>query len=112
MRRRVHEFSSFVAHFVRYLLHVQEVIVSLVLLLALGGVVISQIEGLDLGRGLYFAFITGLSIGYGDITPESAGGRFVSVVLGMIGMVFIGITVAVATRAFADTLKEHDKREQ
>ena len=82
-------------------------LVGLLVLLFLGGFTISRVENLELGDGIYFAFITGLSIGYGDITPATAWGRVVSVLIGLIGMIFVGLTVAVATRALADSIKEH-----
>jgi hypothetical protein len=81
------------------------------MLLILGGLAISFIEQLPLGESLYFTFVTGLTIGYGDIAPQSGLGRIVSVGIGVIGMIFTGITVAVATRALADATKtriEHD----
>jgi hypothetical protein len=70
------------------------------------------VENRELGEGIYFAFITGLSIGYGDITPATAWGRVVSVLIGLVGTIFVGLTVAVATRALADSIREHRKLEQ
>jgi voltage-gated potassium channel len=99
--------------FVRFLRHafnnlrcVRGVIVGLILALILGGVAISWIEQLDLGKAIYFAFITGLSIGYGDISPETALGRVISVLIGLVGMLFVGITVAIATRSLADMVRQ------
>ena len=60
---------------------------------------------IKLGDALYFAFITGLSIGYGDIAPKTDLGRVVSVAIGLIGVLFVGLTVAVATRALRETAK-------
>ena len=62
-------------------------------------------------EAVYFAFITGLSIGYGDITPDTALGRLISVLIGLVGMLFVGITVAIATRALADVVKPMWKRD-
>ncbi|MDC0937341.1 potassium channel family protein, partial [Pirellulales bacterium] len=58
---------------------------------------------------VYFAFITGLSIGYGDIAPTTGLGRVMSVAIGLTGMIFVGLSVAVSTRALADTVKHHVK---
>ena len=99
--------GEFVSVFARFALHIREVIVSLLLLIVLGGVTIAQIEGIELGDAIYFAFVTGLSIGYGDISPETPVGKVVSVAIGLIGMLFVGLTVAIATRALADTAKRH-----
>ena len=69
-----------------------------------GGVAISFVEERSLEESLYFSFITALSIGYGDIAPQTTVGRIISVFIGLVGMIFIGLTVAVATRALADTV--------
>ncbi len=106
MKHRVLVFSTFVRHFVKYVLLVREVLAGLLLLIVLGGAAISRLEGLDLGQALYFAFVTGLTIGYGDITPETGGGRAVSILIGLTGLLFTGMTVAVATRALAEMVHE------
>lgn len=99
-------FSEFVKTSARLALHVREVLVSLVLLLIAGGWVISKVEHIKLSDAIYFSFITALSIGYGDISPTTGIGKLVSVVIGLIGMLFVGITVAIATRAVAVTAKK------
>jgi hypothetical protein len=76
------------------------------LLMALGGAVIAKIEGIALGDGVYFAFITGLTIGYGDIAPATTWGRVLSVAVGLIGTLFAGLVVAIATRALHDTVQQ------
>ncbi len=106
MRNRVSAIKDFAGHFVRYLMFVREVLVGLLLLLLLGGFLVSHFEGIPLAQAIYFAFITGLSIGYGDITPKTGLGCAVSVAIGAIGMVLTGMTVAVATRALADATSE------
>ncbi|TWU37461.1 potassium channel family protein [Novipirellula artificiosorum] len=105
MSSRIRAFGDFIRLFVRYGLHVREVLVGLLMLLVLGGVAISYLEDIPLDRAIYFAFITGLSIGYGDITPKTGMGCVVSIGIGIIGMIFVGMTVAVATQALADTIR-------
>jgi hypothetical protein len=107
--KRLSIFIEFVRMFLRYAMYVREALVSLVMLIAIGGVVISRLEDFRLGEAIYFAFITGLSIGYGDFAPETAWGRVVSVAIGLIGMVFVGLTVAIATHALADTVTHNLK---
>jgi len=106
MHRRNRAFRDFVRHLIRNVLFVREVLAGLLTLLVLGGVAISFLEQLPLGQSVYFAFITGLTIGYGDVVPQTALGQLVSVVIGTIGMIFTGITVAVSTRALADATAE------
>jgi hypothetical protein len=109
MFRRWAYFAKFVRTFVNYTLVIRESIGLLLLMMVLGGFAIAKVEGLRVSDGVYFAFITGLSIGYGDITAKTDLGRVVSVAIGLIGMVFIGLTVAVATRALRDTI-DHVRR--
>ena len=109
MGHRVNEFMAFVQHFIKYILYVRVVLLGLLVLLAAGGLLISYLEELPVMDGLYFAFITGLTIGYGDLVPHSNIGRLTAVAIGMIGMIFTGVTVAAATRALADASKFHEK---
>jgi uncharacterized membrane protein len=71
-------------------------------LIIVGAVTIAETEKLPIGDALYFAFITGLTIGYGDIVAHSAAGRVVSVLLGIVGVLFTGLMVAVAVHALRD----------
>lgn len=108
--KRLTLMGAFVRAFARSGMRVGEVTASLLALIVLGGVAISRLENIPLGDAIYFAFITGLSIGYGDITPETVMGRLISVVIGLIGMLFVGITVAIATRALADVAQQLESR--
>ena len=105
--KRLRLMSEFIRDFAYYALRVHELIMSLLLLIVLGGVTIAQVENIKLGDAIYFAFITGLSIGYGDISPETGVGKVVSVAIGLVGVLFVGLTVAIATRALARTAKRH-----
>jgi voltage-gated potassium channel len=110
MPNRFISFLDFAFHFFRYAMFLREAFVGLVSLLLLGGVLISWLENIPLGHAIYFAFITGFSIGYGDISPKTGWGCVVSVGIGMIGMIFVGLTVAVATRALADATKKRENQ--
>ena len=108
MSTRLRAFNAFVGYFVRYALRVREVLAGLLVLIVAGGFLISKLEGIELGEAIYFAFITGFTIGYGDIAPDSALGRVISVAIGLIGMIFTGVTVAIAVRALTDFLGDHE----
>lgn len=107
MIKRLTLFMEFFRTFAGYALHIREVIASLVLVIVLGGFAISRLEGIKLGDAIYFAFITALSVGYGDISPKTTIGKLLSVGIGLVGMLFVGVTIAIATRALADTAKQH-----
>lgn len=53
--------------------------------------------------GLYSAFITSFTIGYGELTPKTSVGSVISIVLGVIGMIFLGIIIASSTNALEKT---------
>ena len=64
------------------------------------GAVVALIEGWSLGQGIYFALITGLTIGYGDFVPNHWLTRILAVVIGFLGVILIGLVSALAVKAF------------
>jgi len=81
---------------------------SLVLLVAIGAVILSLVEQISLGNSVYLSFITAFTIGYGDITPATTIGKILCVIIGLIGIIFTGLVVAVSVRALASTI-EHQR---
>ena len=69
-------------------------------------VVIRHLEKMPFGESLYFSFITGLTIGYGDIVVKTPFARLLAVLLGLIGIIFTGIMVAAALRAVERSLED------
>ncbi|WP_417748580.1 potassium channel family protein [Rosistilla oblonga] len=111
MNIRLTLFLDFVGTFIRYTLRLREVIMSLLVLIVSGGFIISKVEEIEIGDAVYFAFITALTIGYGDIAPTTPVGKIVSIGIGLVGMIFVGISVAIANRALADTAKKRYEQE-
>jgi hypothetical protein len=109
MFERLAKLNTFNRAFVHYAMQMREGIGALLLMLVLGGVAIAKVEGIKLGAAIYFAFITGLSIGYGDIVPKTDLGRIVSVAIALFGVLFVGLTVAVATRAVRESAEQFKK---
>jgi voltage-gated potassium channel Kch len=93
------DFLLFVRHLSKMLHFVRGVLATLLLILLAFAVIVAEAEGLSLGESLYFIFITALTVGYGDIAPTSGATRVISVLSGVIGIVFAGILVAVSVRA-------------
>lgn len=60
----------------------------------------------DFLTSLYWAFITGLSIGYGDISPVTAGGRVTAVVLAH--LVLLGIIPLIVARLLMHMVEDPD----
>jgi hypothetical protein len=75
-------------------------ILSAILLVMIGsGLVIWRIEGWRIDEALYFTFVTGLTVGYGDFTPKHASARLLSLVIGFAGIVLTGLVAAVSVQA-------------
>lgn len=107
LNKRLLLFAEFFRAFLRYTFYVQEVIMTLLLLLLVGAILIWRYESISFGNAIYFTLITGLSVGYGDITPETTVGKLISICIGIIGVFVVGLSVAIATRALTDTVKRH-----
>jgi uncharacterized membrane protein len=54
---------------------------------------------------LYFTFVTGLTIGYGDISPVTLAGRIVAIMTGILGILITGLVVAIAVYALRKTME-------
>ena len=77
---------------------------SLLILIMLLGIVIGMREGWTIGDSLYFSFITGFTIGYGDLTPHYPFTKILAVVLAAVGFLFTGILVGIAVEALRYTV--------
>ena len=70
-----------------------------VLVIVVAGVLVSRFDKIPLGDAIYFAFITAFTVGFGDVTPKSHGARVVTIVLSFMGLILVGIVVAVAVHS-------------
>jgi voltage-gated potassium channel len=67
------------------------------------GIIVGLIEGWSVGQGVYFAFITGLTIGYGDLVPRQPLTQILAVIIGFFGIILTGLVAALAVRALQAT---------
>jgi voltage-gated potassium channel len=86
-------------HFFRIAWNLRAIFLMLLALIMTGAVITTAAEKVSFGKAVYFSFITGLTVGYGDIVPSTALGQVISVLLGLIGILFTGVVVAVAVQA-------------
>ena len=63
------------------------------------GIVAGRFEGWPLGDSLYFAFVSGLTIGYGDLAPKTGVGRLLAIMIGACGILLTALVAAVAVKA-------------
>lgn len=88
--------EEFFSVFGRVLWRTKSIYGVLFILICLGGFIVGRVENMAWGDGFYFAMVTGLTIGYGDITPVTIIGRLIALSLGFIGIVLTGMMVATA----------------
>ena len=63
------------------------------------GLVVGLIEGWSIHEALWFAFVSGLTIGYGDLAPKTLPARALAIVIGACGVLLTALVAAVAVRA-------------
>src|SRR5258707_699993 len=63
------------------------------------GLLIGFVEGWSIGDAVYFTFVTGLTIGYGDVVPRQALGRALAVGIGICGLFLTGLIAGIAVYA-------------
>lgn len=75
-------------------------ILSLLLgLIVVLGVVVGMIEGWSLQESVYFAFVSGLTIGYGDLAPKTLLTRVLAILIGACGVLVVALVAAIAVKA-------------
>jgi voltage-gated potassium channel len=85
---------------------------SLLVLVILNAIVIALVEGISIGNSMYFSFITAFTIGYGDITPITIIGKVLAILIGLLGIIFTGLVVAISARALLTTIEEEKRRKE
>ena len=67
------------------------------------GCLVALIEHWSLSEGIYFAFVSGLTIGYGDLAPKAPLARVLAIGIGCIGILLTGLVAAVGVQALHAT---------
>ena len=101
--------ASFTNHFLRAIWHFRAVILALIALVVVGAAVLTYVEKMPFADALYFAFVTGLTIGYGDIVMHTPVGRLIALLIGLIGILFTGLMVAVLVYAVRESIEKSQK---
>jgi hypothetical protein len=89
----------FVVELGRGLAIVWPVLSVILLLIVILGFFSARLEHWPFGDGLYFALITGFTIGYGDFVPHQPLVRLFAVCLAFLGIMLTAIIAAVAVKA-------------
>ena len=78
-------------------IHVAWPVLSAILAIQLAlGLLTGFVEGWPLGDAVYFTFITGLTIGYGDLVPRQTLTRTLAIGIGFFGLFATGLIAAIA----------------
>lgn len=103
-------FLHFTGYFFVFLWYIRHALIAILAFIILCALLIYLVESMSFGEALYFTFVTAFTIGFGDITPDSSIGKLLSIIVGLIGIVFTGIIVAVSVRALTHAIE--DEREE
>jgi len=74
------------------------------------GIIVGLLEGWRMSEGAYFTFVTGLTIGYGDLVPRRFSTRLIAVIIGFIGILMTALIAAVAVHALQIASRRQDAR--
>ncbi|WP_350600832.1 potassium channel family protein [Pseudomonas sp. 65/3-MNA-CIBAN-0223] len=88
-----------------YLRVVWPIVSVLVLIIVVFGFTIAYLEGWKALDGIYFAFVTGFTIGYGELVPKLGASRILAILLGFNGVLMTAIFAAVSVRAIEVAVK-------
>jgi hypothetical protein len=98
--------TRFLRSLVHYLRVVWPVLSGILTLQLALGFLIACIERWSFGDGVYFTFVTGLTIGYGDLVPHQPMSRFLAILVGFLGTVLTGLVAAIAVRALQSATQD------
>ena len=88
-------------------IHVAWPVLSAILAIQLAlGLLTGFVEGWPLGDAVYFTFITGLTIGYGDLVPRQTLTRTLAIGIGLSGLFLTGVIAAIAVHAMRTALTD------
>ena len=96
----------FIRHFGRLLHLVSHMLLGLLALMVLGACIVAFAEDMNFWKALYLTFITAATIGYGDVVPHTVVGRTTCIIMGLLGLMFFGIIVAVTNRALTHAVAD------
>ncbi len=78
------------------------------LMIALG-LVIGLREGWSIQESIYFAFVSGLTIGYGDLVPKYLLTRALAISIGVCGVLLTALLAAIAVKALTGAIEDRER---
>lgn len=92
---------NFTAGFFAGLRVVWPILSGLIGLMIALGLVVGLRERWSIQESIYFAFVSGLTIGYGDLAPKTLLARSLAILIGVCGVLFTALLAAIAVKALA-----------
>ncbi|UCP09249.1 potassium channel family protein [Pseudomonas sp. MM213] len=99
------EFYKAVGYYLRV---VWPILSTMLIVIVTCGLIISYLEGWDPFDGIYFGFVTGLTIGYGELVPKLPVSRILAILLGFNGVLLTAIFAAISVRAIEIAVRVTD----
>ena len=78
------------------------------LMIALG-LVIGLREGWSIQEAIYFTFVSGLTIGYGDLVPKFLLTRVLAIGIGVCGVLLTALLAAIAVKALTWATEDRER---
>jgi hypothetical protein len=69
------------------------------------GMLAGYLEGWPIGDATYFTFVTGLTIGYGDVVPVRVFTRLIAILIGFSGVLLTGLVAAIGVGALQEATR-------
>lgn len=70
------------------------------------GLTIGYLEGWRPFEGVYFSFVTGLTVGYGDFVPKRTISRIIAIAISFTGILLTALFAAISVRALQIAINE------
>jgi len=77
----------------------------LLVLIVAAGLIAGLREGWSVTESIYFAFVSALTIGYGDLAPQSLFARVLAITIGVCGVLVTALVAAVAVKALTAAIE-------
>lgn len=78
-------------------------------LMVAAGLVVGVLERWSVQDALYFTFVSGLTIGYGDVVPKRLLARVLAIAIGACGVLVTALVAAVAVKALGNAMGDDDR---
>ena len=78
-------------------------------LMVVFGLAIGLREGWSIEESIYFAFVSGLTIGYGDFAPKFLLTRVLAILIGLCGLLLTALLASVAVKALTEMSEDREQ---